>query len=43
MYSNDVERANRAIYDDYKLRPLVPMIYTKILQRCEGSPLQRGN
>ena len=38
LSSNEAERANKDIYDDFKLRknPLVSMVYIQIFHRCKG-------
>ena len=38
MYSNEAEKGNKHIYDDFKWKNnnLFSTVYTKILQRCKG-------
>ena len=36
MYSNEAERANEDIYDNFILKKRFSMIYLELLQRCRG-------
>ena len=36
MYSNEAERANEDIYDNFILKKRFSMIHLEILQRCRG-------